>query len=67
MKYITILFTLIALSSHAGMGPPKPPMGPPPCWPPKKPCNIPIDGGVGFLIIAGAWLSYKKLRNMNKY
>jgi hypothetical protein len=29
------------------------PGGPPPCWPP--PC-IPIDGGLSFLIIAGAML-----------
>jgi hypothetical protein len=31
--------------------------GPPPCWPP--PC-IPVDGGLGFLIAAGALLGGRK-------
>jgi len=59
------LFLLIAgtLPAAPAPGPPGGGSGPP-CWPP--PC-IPIDGGVGFLIIAGlvfgAWklfVSYKR-------
>lgn len=49
------LFFMIAM----GQGGP-PVGGTPPCWPP--PC-IPIDGGVGFLIAAGAALG---LRNALK-
>ena len=35
----------------------------PPCWNPE--C-IPIDGGVGFLIAAGAVLGVKKIRDYKK-
>ena len=35
----------------------------PPCWDPE--C-IPIDGGVGFLIAAGAVLGFKKIRDYKK-
>jgi hypothetical protein len=37
--------------------------GPPPCWPP--PC-IPIDGGLGFLVMAGAVLGGKKALDLRK-
>jgi len=37
--------------------------GPPPCWPP--PC-IPIDGGVGLLIAAGALLGGRKAMEMRR-
>ena len=37
--------------------------GPPPCWPP--PC-IPIDGGLSFLIMAGAVLGGKKAYDLRK-
>ncbi len=37
--------------------------GPPPCWPP--PC-IPIDGGLGLLIAAGALLGGKKALDLKK-
>lgn len=52
------------LSEIKAAGPPPPPSGPPPCWPP--PCGIPIDGGIGFLIVAGAALAGKKLYDMRK-
>ena len=43
----------------AGPPPTAPPTGGgPPCWDPE--C-IPIDGGVGFLIVAGAALGAKKI------
>ena len=35
----------------------------PPCWDPD--C-VPIDGGVGFLIAAGAMLGVKKIRDYKK-
>ena len=42
----------------------QPPVGgPPPCWPP--PC-IPIDGGLGLLIGAGALLGGKKAMDMRR-
>jgi len=51
----------------------QPPGGPPPgggpgtpppdCWP--APC-IPIDGGIGFLILAGVALGGKKIYDGNK-
>ncbi len=37
--------------------------GPPPCWPP--PC-IPIDGGVGLLIAAGALLGGRKAMDLRR-
>jgi len=37
------------------------PSGGPPCWPP--PC-IPIDGGIGFLIVAGMIFGGKKSLDM---
>lgn len=37
--------------------------GPPPCWPP--PC-IPVDGGLGFLIAAGALLGGKKALELRR-
>ena len=47
---------LVQAGLLAAPGPP--PMGGPPCWPP--PC-IPIDGGVIFLLIAGALLGGWKI------
>jgi hypothetical protein len=37
--------------------------GPPPCWPP--PC-IPIDGGLSFLIGAGALLGGKRILDLRR-
>lgn len=56
-------FLCLSVFSIAG-GPPGPPMGPPPCWPP--PCIIPIDGGISFLVIAGAALGGKKIYDLRK-
>lgn len=36
----------------------------PPCWPP--PCTIPIDGGIGFLIVAGIAYGGKKVLDQKK-
>ena len=49
----------------AGGGPPGDPDGggDPPCWPP--PC-IPIDGGLGVLLAAGAIFGGKKLYDASK-
>ncbi|MCX7727854.1 MAG: hypothetical protein N2203_00120 [Bacteroidia bacterium] len=54
--FLTIVFFLVVFVSF-GAAPPPPPPPPPPCWPP--PC-IPIDGGVSFLIAAGALYGVKK-------
>jgi len=63
--FVVFLF-LFAVSVSVCMagGPPGPPTGPPPCWPP--PCSIPIDGGIGFLIAAGAALAGKKFYDLRK-
>ena len=48
----------------AGGGPPGPPAGgSPPCWPP--PC-VPIDGGLGLLLAAGALFGGKKLYDIKR-
>ena len=60
-----VLATQIASAQPAGGGPGGPPAGgTPPCWPP--PC-VPIDGGLGFLIVAGAALGGKKLYDYRKH
>lgn len=53
----TIFFFLLGISKIFSV-PPPPPGGSPGCWPP--PC-IPVDGGVTFLIIAGAAYGLKKI------
>ena len=55
----------IASAQVAGGGPPGDPDGggDPPCWPP--PC-IPIDGGLGVLLAAGAIFGGKKLYDASK-
>jgi hypothetical protein len=70
-KYIYITLFLISVSlvnnAFAGGGapPPKPPGGGggPPCWPP--PC-VPIDGGISFLLVAGALYGGKKMYDISK-
>ena len=48
-------------------GPPGPPGGGggggPPCWPP--PC-VPIDGGISFLLVAGAIYGSKKVYDISQ-
>lgn len=68
-QYIFTLLFLIAMSivnnAFAG-GPPGPPGGGgggPPCWPP--PC-VPIDGGISFLLFAGALYGSKKVYDISK-
>ena len=53
------LFIIICLGIGDAYSQPPPPGGggDPPCWPP--PC-IPIDGGIGFLIVAGIVYGGKK-------
>lgn len=58
----------ISLELNAQGGPPPPPGGgpgggTPPCWPP--PC-VPIDGGITFLLAAGAIYGSKKIYDINK-
>lgn len=47
-----------AMGAGMGMGPPSPPCG----TPPFPPCAVPLDGGLGLLAGAGAYLGYKKLK-----
>lgn len=56
-KDVWLLFFILFAFVGFGAAPPPPPPPPPPCWPP--PC-IPIDGGIGFLIAAGALYGVKK-------
>ncbi|GAB4199858.1 MAG: hypothetical protein Fur0023_02600 [Bacteroidia bacterium] len=56
-KSFLLLFFVFVASVSFGAAPPPPPPPPPGCWPP--PC-IPIDGGVSFLIAAGALYGVKK-------
>ena len=66
MKSIKFIFTalLIVLGSQILLSaPPPPPAGSPGCWPP--PC-VPIDGGITFLIAAGAAYGAKKLVDARK-
>ena len=59
LKKISVVFFLIAVlsvSELAAAGPP----------PPPPPVNIPIDGGVSFLIAAGAAYGIKKMRDSRK-
>jgi hypothetical protein len=60
---VFLLFGGAQILTAAPMGPPIGPPGPPPCWPP--PC-IPVDGGLSFLLVAGAAYGGKKLYDFNK-
>ena len=59
----SIFLVLVLYSPGLFCAPPPPPAGAPPCWPP--PC-MPIDGGITFLIAAGAAYGAKKLYNKRK-
>ncbi|MCB9173553.1 MAG: hypothetical protein H6587_12750 [Flavobacteriales bacterium] len=68
-QYIFTLLFLIAISfvnNAFAAGPPGAPTrggGGPPCWPP--PC-VPIDGGISFLLFAGALYGSKKVYDISK-
>lgn len=59
-----VLFSIIGTDVFAA-GPPGPPGGGggAPCWPP--PC-VPIDGGISFLLVAGALYGGKKVYDLSK-
>lgn len=70
LKQLIFTVTLIAAFSSCNNafagGPPGPPgggPGGPPCWPP--PC-VPIDGGISFLLVAGAIYGGKKVYDISK-
>lgn len=54
---VLIGINLVAFAQPGG-GPPGGGGGTPPCWDP--PC-VPIDGGIGFLLAAGAFIGVTKL------
>lgn len=62
------LFLLLSVDLYAGGAPPGPPGGgggpPGGCWPPSS-C-IPIDGGLSFLLLAGAAFGGKKVYDISK-
>jgi hypothetical protein len=63
--YYRVLLVILAVGGLVApdlLGQP-PVGGPPPCWPP--PC-IPIDGGLGLLIGAGALLGGKKAMDLRR-
>ena len=68
-KFIFTVLFLIAMSivnNAFAAGPPGPPGGGgggPPCWPP--PC-VPVDGGIGFLLLAGVAYGGKKVYEFSK-
>lgn len=59
------LFSLFVAGAYVSLAAPAPPGGGmgPACWPP--PC-VPIDGGVSFLIAAGAVYGGKKIYDLTK-
>lgn len=57
------LFVNVSISLAGGPPPPPPGGGGPPCFPP--PC-MPIDGGISFLLVAGAALGAKKMYDSRK-
>lgn len=67
MKYLSwLVFTITFIAAfsscnNASAQPPPPP--PPPCFPP--PC-VPIDGGISFLLVAGAIYGGKKIYELSK-
>jgi hypothetical protein len=68
-KFLLVAVLFLASQSLYGQPPAGPPPGgttgtpPPDCWP--APC-IPVDGGIGFLVLAGAALGGKKIYDANK-
>lgn len=59
----TVLAVVLAIAPFAFGAFAQPTGGGPPCWPP--PC-IPIDGGVGLLIAAGALLGGRKALELRR-
>lgn len=57
LLFSVILATLVFLSQVAMAQPPPPP---------SNPAAVPIDGGLGLLLAAGAGLGLKKLRDARK-
>jgi len=62
---VTVGMSVINFAQPPGGPPPggAGPSGDPPCWDP--PC-VPIDGGIGLLIAAAAFLGVRKVSGMNK-
>ena len=56
--FLICLTFFLSFNALSQLGTPPTGPGDPACWPP--PC-IPVDGGIGFLIIIGAALGIKKI------
>jgi hypothetical protein len=63
LKFILTIAIVLFANQLLFSAPPPPPAGSPGCWPP--PC-VPVDGGITFLIAAGAAYGAKKLYNSRK-
>lgn len=50
-RYIPALIIILVMYISPVFSQPPPPPPPPPCWPP--PCNIPINGGIMFVLLLG--------------
>lgn len=62
---LILLLAMVAFNGAFAAGPPGPPGGGggPGCWPP--PC-VPIDGGISFLLLAGAAYGGKKVFDLSQ-
>jgi hypothetical protein len=63
IKFAAVCIILMFAGRLFSAAPPPPSTGGPGCWPP--PC-VPIDGGISFLIAAGAAYGVKKIRDSRK-
>lgn len=75
VSFTLLAYNIMAMPGPAGGSPPagsapagtpvtgSPPAGGPPCWSP--PC-IPIDGGIGILLAAGAFVGARKIYQNGK-
>ena len=65
LKIVLVLVCIVVITSIGIAQPPAGPLpgggtgGTPPCWAPE--C-VPIDGGLSFLLAAGALLGFKSLK-----
>lgn len=62
MKYKIYILLILCLGFTNYISAQEPP--PPECWPP--PCETPLDGGLSFLLVAGAAFGAKKIYGVAK-
>ncbi len=62
MRKIRLIVTLAFLTLATAMFSQTAPGGGPSCWPPSACSAVPIDGGIGLLMAAGALYGAKRLK-----